>query len=326
VGRSVTTADDVFTEESASPVMRAVALAHLSIELGHLYMDDFREGERRLREQFRRVRPWARTAVEQVTAELGGRTPRISTCFLIDDYFTRFSTPPEVVGALVEAATAEGLTIDYVARESGCARAGEIDVARLVQDHLVEEPPEGANGNRPPTARTGWLTNGVRSPAPNGAAMGRRQQAGWQPPRQSAVQNHSIFVDIELWSTGGDADERRWSCPFLAAVWQLQRLGLLRHLGRPIAEPQPVAAADLPAHWDRMPPVVRLNPAAAPMRAYRTFSAIDSRFLHIEMAVRTILGSVGVDPFVDGHVRTRARGEGIDLPAEIVGRIAYAFL
>jgi hypothetical protein len=153
--------------------------------------------------------------------------------------------------------------------------------------------------------------------------MGKRRQAGWQPPRQSAVQNHSIFVDIELWS---GTETRRWSCPFLAAVWQLQRLGLLRHLGRPIAEPQLVTAADLPGDWERMPPIVQLNPAAAPMRAYRTFSAIDSRFLHIEMAVRTILSSVGVDAVVDGHVRTRARGEGIDLPAEIVGRIAYAFL
>lgn len=323
MGRSVTTADDVFTEESASPVIRAVALSHLSIELGHLYMDDFREGQPRLRAQFRRVRPWARTAVEQTTAELGDRTPRISTCFLIDDYFTRFSTPAEVVGALVEAAAAEGLEIDYVARESGCARAGDIDIAQLVQDHLVDEPPEGFNGNRPPTARTGWLTNGVRSPVANGTAMGRRAAAGWQPPRQSAVQNHSIFVDIELWN---GTETRRWSCPFLAAVWQLQRLGLLRHLGEPIAEPQPIAAADLPGEWERMPPIVQLNPAAAPMRAYRTFSAIDSRFLPIEMAVRTILSQVGIDAVVDRSVRTRAKGERIDLPAEVVGRIGYAFL
>jgi hypothetical protein len=322
VGRSVTTGEDVFTEESASPVIRAVALSHLSIELGHLYMDDFREGEQRLRAQFRRVEPWARTAVEQVTAELAGGTPRISTCFLVDDYFTRFSSPLEVVGALVEAAAAEGLVVDYVARESGCARAGEIDVARLVQDHLVDEPPEGTNGNRPSTAKTGWLTNGVRSPAPNGAAMGRRP-AEWQPPRQSAVQNHSIFVDVELWN---GTQNRRWSCPFLAAVWQLQRLGLLRHLGRPIAEPQLMAAADLPGEWDRMPPVVQLNPAAAPMRAYRTFSAIDGRFLHIEMAVRTILSQIAVDPAVDRQALDRARGEGIDLPAEVVGRIAYTFL
>jgi hypothetical protein len=323
VGRSVTTADDVFAEQSASPVIRAVALSHLSIELGHLYMDDFREGEQRLRAQFRRVRPWVRTAVEQMMAELAGRTPRISTCFLIDDYFTKFSSPPEVVSALVDAAAAEGLVIDYVARESGCARAGDIDVARLVEDHLVDEPPEGTNGSRPTAAKTGWLTNGVRSPAVTPTAMGKRPPADWQPPRQSAVNNHSIFVDVELWNGGED---RLWSCPFLAAVWQLQRLGLLRQLGEPIAEPQLVAAADLPDEWPRMPPIVQLNPAAAPMRAYRTFSAIDSRFLNNEMAVRTILSQVAVQKEADQQAVRRARGEGIELPAEVVGRIAYAFL
>ena len=318
----MTTSDDVFTEESATPVVRSVALAHLSIELGHLYMDDFRRGESRLREHFAGVLPWVRAAERQTVDQLPGRAARISTCFLIDDYFTRFSSPPEVVGALVAASRESGLEIDYVARESGCARADDVDVATLVQQHLVDEPAEGANGGRPATTLTGWLTNGERSPAAGpGPAMAAPR--AWRPPRQSAVQNHSIFVDVELWSDGPDG--RLWSCPFLAAVWQLHRLGLLRHLGEPVAEPCLMAAADLPADWDRMPAVVQLNPAAAPMRAYRTFTPLDSRFLPIELAVRTILTQVSVDPVAAAQVRNRARGEGIDLPAEIVGRIGYVF-
>jgi hypothetical protein len=315
-------ADETFVEESAHPVLRQVALSHLSIELGHLYMDDFRQGEKRLREHFTSVLPWVRTA-RQLTAEPAGRTPRISTCFLIDDYFTRFATPPEVVSALVAAAGHSGLEIDYVARESGCARAGRVDVATLVQQHLVQEPAEGTNGGRPETTVSGWLTNGERSPVTqHGAAMTAPQP--WRPPRQSAVQNHSIFVDVELWRDGPDG--RLWSCPFLAAVWQLQRLGLIRHLGEPIAEPVPLAPAELPADWDLMPPVVKLNPAAAPMRAYRTFTPLAARFLPIELAVRTILGQIALDPAVALQVRDRARGEGVDLPAEIVERTAYAFV
>ena len=58
----MTTADDLFTEESATPRVRSVALSHLSIELGHLYMDDFKAGPQRLRGHFRRVAPWVRTA------------------------------------------------------------------------------------------------------------------------------------------------------------------------------------------------------------------------------------------------------------------------
>lgn len=319
----MTTADDLAAELGvpATPV-RSVALSHLSLELGHLYMEDFEEGESRLREHFSRVRPWAETAVRRTEQSITKGRARISTCFLIDDYFTRFSSPREVVTMLVAAAETAGLTIDYVARESGCARAGEIDVARLVQEHMVDEPAEGANG-RPVTRVTGWLTNGERSPGTSASAMAAPRQ--WQPPRQSAVRNHSIFVDIELWSDQPDGG-RLWSCPFLAAVWQLQRLGLLRHLGKPVAEPVAGTPGSLPAEWELMPPIVQLNPKAAPMRAYRTFTALDSRFLPIELAVRTILGNVAVDPVAAGQVLTRARAEGLDLPEETVGRIGYAFL
>ncbi|MBM2623078.1 hypothetical protein JIG36_47020 [Actinoplanes sp. LDG1-06] len=319
----MTTADDLATELGApAAAVRSVALSHLSLELGHLYMEDFAEGEARLRQHFDRVRPWAETAVSQ-TAQLVGRgRPRISTCFLIDDYFTRFSSPREVVTMLVAAAGQAGLTIDYVARESGCARAGDVDMARLVQEHLIDEPAEGANG-RPATKVTGWLTNGERSPGTSAAAMAAPRR--WRPPRQSAVRNHSIFVDVELWNERADGS-RLWSCPFLAAVWQLQRLGLLRHHGKPVAEPVEATPETLPGEWEMMPPIVRLNPKAAPLRAYRTFTPLDSRFLPIELAVRTILGNVSVDPTAAAQVRERARGEGFALPEETVGRVGYAFL
>lgn len=317
----MTTADDLFTEESAAPVVQAVALSHLSIELGHLYMEDFRAGDARLREHFRRVAPWVRAAIDETAGLLGRRTPRISTCFLIDDYFTRFSSPPEVISALVAAAESADLEIDYVARESGCARAGDVELAALVQEHLVHEPAEGVNGGRPPATESGWLSNGERSPAAAAAMSGPNR---WRPPRQSAVQNHSIFVDVEMWSETPEG--RLWSCPFLASVWQLQRLGLLRHLGKPIAEPVAVPVAELSASWDEMPPIVQLNPRASALRAYRTFTPLDSRFLPIELAVRTILGQVWIDPMVDGQVAGRAKNEGMELPAEPVGRISYVFL
>jgi hypothetical protein len=318
----VTTYDGVFTEESATPVVRNVALSHLSVELGHLYMDDFRAGRARLLAQFGSVRAWVATAVRSCAEELGERPPRVSTCFLIDDYFTRFSTPRDVIGDLVAAAAEAGLEIDYVARESGCAVADGVDVATLVRQHLVAEPPDGENGSRPPTAVSGWLSNGQRGGEAPASAMAAPR--AWQPPRQSAVQNHSIFVDLELWN--GPAERPRWSCPFLAAVWQLQRLGLIRHLGEPVGEPQPMSVAELPEDWDRMPAVVRLNPHATPFRAYRTFSALAARFLPIELAVRTILEQVAVDATVAGQLRERAGADGVALPDEVVDRIRYAFL
>jgi hypothetical protein len=312
-----------FVEESATPAVRSVGLSHLSLELGHLYMDDFEAGPERLRDHFARVAPWAAVASEAAAAQLPDRArPRISTCFLIDDYFTRFSTPKAVIRTLLSTAAEAGLTIDYVARESGCATADDVDVAAVVEGHLVSEPPEGTTGSRPPVTESGWLTNGERSPTTAGAMAAPR---AWQPPRQSAARNHSIFLDVELWN---ETDGRRlWSCPFLAAVWQLQRLGQLRHLGAPIADPVPATApGDLPDDWDALPPVLQLAPRAAPFRAYRTFSVLDARFLAVEVAVRTILSQVTVAPGVAAQTLDRAAAEKLTLPADITGRIRYAFL
>src|SRR5262245_20411073 len=87
-GAAVT--DDVFQETAAQPRTRSVPLAHLSLELGHLYMEDFEGGPERLREHFRRIRPWVDAIHAETSLWAGPRRPRISTCFLIDDYFTRF--------------------------------------------------------------------------------------------------------------------------------------------------------------------------------------------------------------------------------------------
>ena len=108
----MTTADDVFTEQSALPGVRSVALSHLSLELGHLYVEDFDLGVPRLREHFRKVAPWAETVRRQAALEVPRGRARVSTCFLIDDYFTKFSTPREVIGSLVSAAGEAGPTSD----------------------------------------------------------------------------------------------------------------------------------------------------------------------------------------------------------------------
>lgn len=111
----------VFRESSAEPRTESVPFSHLSLELGHLYMEDFSEGPVRLRRHFAGVRPWVDAARAASGPLPTGRRPRISTCFLIDDYFSRLSTPAELIPPLLEAAAEAGLTIDYLARESGCA-------------------------------------------------------------------------------------------------------------------------------------------------------------------------------------------------------------
>lgn len=48
-----------FRERAAERRVEGVALSHRSIELGHLYMEDFAAGPERLAAQFARVAPWA---------------------------------------------------------------------------------------------------------------------------------------------------------------------------------------------------------------------------------------------------------------------------
>ncbi|MGW1158148.1 SCO2522 family protein [Streptomyces sp. NPDC002519] len=308
-----------FRETTAEPLTRSLALSHLSLELGHLYMEDFEGGPQRLRRHFERVKPWADAARADATAR--GPRPRISTCFLIDDYFTRFSTPAEVVPVLLAEAERAGLVIDYLARESGCAVADKVPLAESVAGRLVESPPPGSYGLRPPVDQTGWLANGVRTPAQRAQAM--KRSGAWQPPQETAAHRHSVFLDVELWD---DRDGRRtWSCPFLAAVWQLTRLGLLRNEGEPVLVPRAHLADGFPAEWDQLAPLLQLNAAAAPFNAYRTCSVLPSRFLPVEHAVRVILDQTEVDAGALRQVAQRSAGEGIAVPDSVADRASYVF-
>ncbi|WP_427167205.1 SCO2522 family protein [Streptomyces sp. C1-1] len=311
----------VFRETTAQPRTRSVQLSHLSLELGHLYMEDFEAGPDRLREHFAEVRVWVEAVRASVARRTGDKRPRISTCFLIDDYFTRFSTPAELVPLVLEEAEKAGLAIDYLARESGCAVADRIEIAESVAHRLVESPPPGSNGSRPPVGQTGWLANGRRTPTTERAALG--EVRSWQPPEETAARNHSVFMDVELWS---EQDGRRlWSCPFLAAVWQLARLGLLRHLGEPVLVPRPRDGEEFPHDWDRLPPLLQLNPRATAFSAYRTCTLLPNRFLAVEDAVRLILDQTQVDAEALRQVTERSRGEKVEVPDAVAQRATYIF-
>ncbi|WP_320776887.1 SCO2522 family protein [Streptomyces sp. CRN 30] len=315
--------EPVFRETTADPRTQAVPLSHLSLELGHVYMEDFEAGPARLREHFARVRPWAEAARAVAAAATGGRRPRISTCFLIDDYFARFSSPARIVPLIRDEAERAGLAVDYVARESGCAVTGKVPVADAVAARIVESPPPGSYGLRPPAAQTGWLANGERSPVAR-APQAMKRAAAWEPPKETAARNHSVFLDVELWSE--DADGRRlWSCPFLAAVWQLARLGLLRNEGEPVFTAQPHTDDGFPDDWDELPSLIRLNPKADPFAAYRTASVVPNRFLPVEHSVRVILDQLDVDHGALRQVAERSAREQAAVPDSVADRVSYVF-
>jgi hypothetical protein len=311
-----------FLEITADFKVESLPLSHVSVELGHLYMEDFADGESAVRRAFAAAAPWAAAARTPQAVGCEKKSVRVSTCFLVDDYFSRFSSPALVIPMVRAAAEREGLEIDYLARESACAAAGGVSPAYLTLGSLVTEPVPGTTGGRPPLTETGWLTNGQRSPTTaRGEAMARRTT--WQPPRESARRRHSIFVDVELWDEQGG--RRTWSCPMLAAVWQLMRLGLLRDQGRLVMTPQDWTDAQFPDSWDDLPPVIRLNPKAAAFAAYTTLSVLSPRFLPVELAVRTILSQFACDRTIFAEAADRAARDAMRLPVELVDRIRYVF-
>lgn len=309
----------VFRETTAEPRTQAVPFSHVSLELGHLYVEDFDGGPDALRTHFAAVRPW----VDAVTAAGAGEglRPRISTCFLVDDYFARFSSPAKLVPALLTTAEEAGLSIDYLARESACVKADGLSLAAAVESRIVESPPPGSDGSRPPAMEAGWLANGERSPGSR-LLEAMTELRSWRPPAETAGGRHSIFVDVELWD---DAAERTWSCAFLASVWQLVRLGLLRHEGQAVLAPRIWAGREFPDDWDELPPLLRLNPAAAPFCGYRTWSVLPSCFLPVEHAVRVILDQIHVDPEALAQSAERSARENLRVPDRVADRVSYVF-
>lgn len=320
-GRHVTPV--TFREASGEPQVQSVPLGHVSIEVGHLYHEDFTAGPERLRHHFGLLAPWLAAARAIWTDRVSPKHARISTCFLIDDYSAPLGPPAVVIPQLLEAAAAAGVAIDYLAREAACVESDGVPLARLVEERIVAEPTPGTNGGRPPVNQTGWLSNGSRSPStPAAPAAAMAALAAWAPPAESAANRHSVFVDVELWDDQRGA--RTWSCAFLATVWQLLRLGLLRSRGAPVAVPQPYGD-DLPDGWERMPAVLQLNPHAAPFSAYRTVSILPRRFFATEHAVRTVLGQVAVERAVLADTVARGRDEQVEVTGELVDRVEYIF-
>jgi hypothetical protein len=322
----------VYSESATRHEPKHVGLSHLSVEVGHLYMKDFAEGDDdHIRAQFRKVKPWLETTRTTLRDDYGKRA-RLSTCFLIDDYFHPEATrPADVIGRLVRIAGEFGVEIDYLAREAGCSSSDGIPLAEMTAAMLLPEPPVGTTGSRPPVQDIGWLCNGERSPDTNTGNQAMMPVTGWKPAVEFGRRNHSIFLDVELWRDLPDKDGagsrtwRQWSCPFLASVWQLLRLGALRYEGRPIVEPEPWSG-EWPARWSDLPSVVQLSERATPFAAYRTLSVLPQAYLGIEHAVRTILDHLDVDESVIAKTVDRGEEEGVFVPVELSTRVSQIFI
>ncbi|MFE9579461.1 SCO2522 family protein [Nocardia sp. NPDC006044] len=326
----------VYSEAAEQVQVAGVSFAHLSIETGHFYMKSLLDGEEKIRAHFERVARLVDLHTAEAKAEYGP-SARVSTCFLIDDYFGSNTNPTEVLDKVLGIAEKCGLRIDYLAREAGCwetplyvdgrLTGQQIPLAEMVASWVVAEPLKQTTGRRPPDVESGWLCNGRRS-SEHDSEQAMQVTEAYRRPEEFARREHTIFLDIELWNTliNKDGEEHtRWSCPFLASIWQLLRLGMVRYEGRAVVEPQPPGER-WPASWWEMPSVIKLNPQAAPFEAYRALSILPREYLKIEHAVQTILDHIVIDQEVLAKAIKRAESEGISIPREVTGRLSHMFV
>ncbi|WP_433732349.1 SCO2522 family protein [Nocardia sp. CA-129566] len=326
-----------YSEATDRPQITRIPLSHLSIEVGHFDPNDIADDIDQVKAEFGRLVPLVAAFNESARIQFGPGA-RVSTCHLIDDYLQPDTDPADILGKLLAAADETGLTIDYLARESGCWQtspflggvpSGEpIPVAEMVAARIIAEPVPPDTGRRPPMAESGWLCNGRRSSEHEPVQAMRARS--YRPPEQFGRREHSIFLDVQLWSrqiVDGVA-ETRWSCPFLVAVWQLLRLGMLRYHGEPVVDPQLWRGEPWPRRWHEVPPVVQVNPAAQPFAAYRTLSMLPKRYIGIEHSVRLVLDHLDLDDDVVTQIIDSAANDQVPVTVshKISDRLSHLLL
>jgi hypothetical protein len=312
-----------FSDSGVIKTHEELPLSHLSVELGQLYQPYIDSGLPALRKRLAAIAPWVDAPRLASIARVPEKDLRCSTILLIDDYFEQMPPPSELLPVIIGAAADAGIRIDYVGRESAIAWAGSTGLAAFVEGMVLSDPPFGENGTRPALSETGWLCNGGRSPS-NSTVQAMGIPPRWHAPSENGARQHSIFLDVQLWSQR--AKYRIWSISFLAAIWQLLRLGLLCVPGVAPINPVPCNLDGLPDRWSELPTVAAFGKDIGSFSAYRSFTVIPADLLSVEHAVRVILGQVAVSPTLLEQMTELAVKDGVVLPRDPVNRISYLML
>jgi len=249
--------------------------------------------------------------VEAIVSALERRGREWSICMLVDDTDPR-ADGDELETRLRDAWQATGLPLDHAVRETECAASIGKMIERFTGE--VDLGLAGALGTavRPPPVdvlaeRERWLANGEPG-RPTTTQLSAAEmnedpgEAGTPPSRISGSRMHGIHLDVELWSPA-PGDEPLWSCPVLAAWWQLLRLGAPHVNGAPLSAPV-----------DGGRPVS--------MHARSTLTVLPSGLLEVEHAVRSILERVVVPP---EWLAEGSGGEPAPNAAAHLERIGYVF-
>jgi hypothetical protein len=222
---------------------------------------------------------------------------------LIDDYYGAAGSPSDAIPAILRAAADVGIRIDYLARESGCARVGSVPLAQLLDAALRNTSGESARSSG------GGLRVLDRFESSHGIGQVKVRHVDPAPAQARRCPRTTGRARTE-WTFN-------WSCSFLAAIWQLLRLDELDGLADGVGRPSPWSPTDRHLEWSDLPPIIRLNREAAPFAAERTLSVLPASYLPVELKVHEFLRRV--DPALDRLLPHRTTS------ADHAARIYYIF-
>lgn len=308
---------------------RARRFSDVSLEFAHVVPGDRERGVEALERQVLHAKRW----VDALTASASA--PTVSTTILVDDYFGEPTERDRIAAEILEVCASHHLSVDHVVFESACAAHAAEIVGWLIDD------PRPGDGSIDPGASAGrdaeWLSTDGRRLLPRKGLSPRRGSlltAAAAPavdvdpgqPEEYRGQlgiagYHDLNFEIQLFDgrPGAGLPETgagRWSCPLLAATWQLLRLGVIRDSRGAIVLPE---RADFLGHE-------AMRPDPLPFTSRSTITLLTPSMLPVEHAVRLILSRLHV---VDESVMQlrRSRDDVLIRPADLVlDRISYAFV
>lgn len=276
----------------------------LSIELPHVYLFDFIKNPNIVETSVQGVLPIYTVLKNRFSSD----EHSVSTCVMIDDYFLRAGqadTVDELINAYLDVCERYSIQLNYIVREGSCSST----VEKLL--HLISEAPRPGAGSRGGirdqlAPDRNWLSNGdalrITYQSEVAGKLGSRwMELDTKPTR--ANYNHSVFLDVQLKGDVKGVD--MYSCPVLAAWWQLIRLGLDQHDGMSLVPPDTIVVNDDVSFFSK-----------------RAFSFLDSRFIEVEHAVNCILSNLSLPKYLTNHLQATSINKKHS-DEYILDRIAY---
>ena len=313
-------------------------IADLSVEIGHLYLSDLKSdailpsmvsngasvnerqpeetesGVQDLEDYVTRRLDRGLAAVSPIVARYRASKKRVSTVVLIDDYFYSGSSDVELLDGVV-AVTREyaqtvssDIELDFIAFEADLAES-----VRTLYNLIVREPNEGAGSRSQSELEYDdrWLGNGQMGRGQSVKKSRRLGRVESSLPQESTAgsnrRQHSIAMDVELLSIRDGTEF--WSCPLLAAWWQLVRLGVLRD------------DSDRPSIPRRT--IALRGETSEPLYAKRTLTALVPEFLEVESAVQVILRQTALPLNLRSQLKDSRREVN---PRDHLKRMSYVFI